>query len=110
LRGIGQCINFADDVLDVGCAADLAHHLLPVKRAGRYAPEARHLASTGYLDDENITGVDGDFAGHRLRARFVTAAAQKKVPKVDIMRVTGHRSTVVLRDISAARHYLKTHR
>ncbi len=41
--------------------------------------------------------VEGDFAGHGLRAGFVTAAAQKKVPEVDIMRVTGHRSTAVLR-------------
>jgi integrase len=44
-----------------------------------------------------LAGVEGDFAGHSLRAGFVTAAAQKKVPEVDIMRVTGHRSTAVLR-------------
>ena len=43
-----------------------------------------------------LAGIDGDFAGHGLRAGFVTAAAQKKVPEVDIMRVTGHRSTAVL--------------
>jgi len=44
-----------------------------------------------------LAGIDGDFAGHGLRAGFVTAAAQKKVPEVDIMRVTGHRSSAVLR-------------
>lgn len=44
-----------------------------------------------------LAGVAGDFGGHSLRAGFVTAAAQKKVPEVDIMRVTGHRSTAVLR-------------
>ncbi len=31
-----------------------------------------------------LPGVEGDFAGHSLRAGFVTAASQKKVPKVDI--------------------------
>jgi integrase len=44
-----------------------------------------------------LAGVEGDFGGHSLRAGFVTAAAQKKVPEVDIMRVTGHRSSAVLR-------------
>jgi hypothetical protein len=44
-----------------------------------------------------LAGVEGDFAGHSLRAGFVTAAAQKKVSEVNIMRVTGHRSTAVLR-------------
>ena len=44
-----------------------------------------------------LAGVEGDFVGHSLRAGFVTAAAQKKVPEVDIMRVTGHRSAAVLR-------------
>ncbi len=44
-----------------------------------------------------LAGVDGNFGGHSLRAGFVTAAAQKKIPEVDIMRVTGHRSVTVLR-------------
>ncbi len=39
----------------------------------------------------------GDFAAHSLRAGFVTSAAQKKVPEVDIQRVTGHRSVATLR-------------
>ncbi len=44
-----------------------------------------------------LAGVEGDFAAHSLRAGFVTSAAQKKIPEVDIMRVTGHRSVAVLR-------------
>jgi len=43
-----------------------------------------------------LAGVESD-AGHGLRAWFVTAAAQKKLAEVDIMRVSGHRSTAVLR-------------
>ena len=42
-------------------------------------------------------GLDGDFAAHSLRAGFVTSAARKKVPEIDIARVTGHRSFEVLR-------------
>jgi integrase len=42
-------------------------------------------------------GLAGDFAAHSLRAGFVTSAAQKKIPEVDIQRVTGHRSVAVLR-------------
>jgi hypothetical protein len=34
-----------------------------------------------------LADVEGDFAGLSLRAGFVTATAQKKVPGVDIMRV-----------------------
>ena len=41
--------------------------------------------------------LDGDFAAHSLRAGFVTSAARKKVPEIDIARVTGHRSFEVLR-------------
>jgi integrase len=41
--------------------------------------------------------LEGDFAAHSLRAGFVTSAAQKKVPEVDIQRVTGHRSVAILR-------------
>jgi len=41
--------------------------------------------------------LEGDFAAHSLRAGFVTSAAQKKVPEVDIQRVTGHRSVATLR-------------
>ena len=41
--------------------------------------------------------VDGDFAAHSLRAGFITSAAQKKIPEVDIQRITGHRSVAVLR-------------
>ncbi len=40
----------------------------------------------------------GDFSAHSLRAGFVLSAAQKKVPEVDIMRVTGHGSVAILRD------------
>ncbi len=36
-------------------------------------------------------GIEGDFAGHSLRAGFVTSAAEKRVPDRDIARVTGHR-------------------
>ena len=42
-------------------------------------------------------GLEGDFAAHSLRAGFVTSAARKKVPEIDIARVTGHRSFEVLR-------------
>ena len=42
-------------------------------------------------------GLDGDFAAHSLRAGFVTSAARKKVPEIDMTRVTGHRSFEVLR-------------
>jgi integrase len=39
-----------------------------------------------------------DFGRHSLlRAGFVTSAAQRKVPEVDIQRVTGHKSVAVLR-------------
>jgi len=41
--------------------------------------------------------LEGDFAAHSLRAGFVTSAAQKKIPEVDIQRVTGHRSIATLR-------------
>jgi integrase len=41
--------------------------------------------------------IDGDFAAHSLRAGFVTSAAQKRIPEVDIQRVTGHRSIMTLR-------------
>ncbi len=41
--------------------------------------------------------LEGDFAAHSLRAGFVTSAAQKMVPEVDIQRVTGHRSIATLR-------------
>jgi integrase len=41
--------------------------------------------------------LEGDFAAHSLRAGFVTSAAQKKVPEVDIQRVTGHRSVTTIR-------------
>jgi hypothetical protein len=44
-----------------------------------------------------LAGVKGDFAGHSQRAGIFTAAAQKKVPEVDIMRITGYRSTAVSR-------------
>ncbi len=39
----------------------------------------------------------GDFGAHSLRAGFVTSAARKKAPEVDIQRVTGHRSVATLR-------------
>ncbi|MGH7709436.1 MAG: site-specific integrase [Vulcanimicrobiaceae bacterium] len=42
-------------------------------------------------------GIEGDFSAHSLRAGFITAAAEKKIPEVDIARVTGHRSVAVLR-------------
>jgi integrase len=41
--------------------------------------------------------IEGDFAAHSLRAGFVASAAQKKIPEVDIQRVTGHRSAATLR-------------
>jgi len=40
-------------------------------------------------------GIVGDFAGHSLRAGFVTSAAEKRVPTRNIARVTGHRSAVL---------------
>ncbi len=40
--------------------------------------------------------LEGDFSGHSLRAGFVTAAAQAKVPLDVIMRTTRHRSLAVL--------------
>jgi integrase len=69
-------------------------------------------ARTGELEERRIDGRDvarlvqavtrrshvaGDFGAHSLRAGFVTSAAQKKVPEVDIQRVTGHRSVATLR-------------
>ena len=43
-------------------------------------------------------GIMGDFAGHSLRAGFVTsAAANPNVNEVDIMRVSRHRSVAILR-------------
>jgi integrase len=43
-------------------------------------------------------GITGDFAGHSLRAGFVTsAAANPNVNEVDIMRVSRHRSVAILR-------------
>jgi hypothetical protein len=57
-----------------------------------------------------LAGVEGNFAGHNLRVGFVTSAALKKVPEVDIMRIMGHRSTTVLRGMLGARRYSTTHR
>jgi len=42
-------------------------------------------------------GLEGVFTAHSLRAGFVTSAARQRVPEVDIARVTGHRSTEILR-------------
>jgi integrase len=43
-------------------------------------------------------GIDGDFAGHSLRAGFITSAAETKgVSEADIMRISGHRSVAILR-------------
>jgi integrase len=43
-------------------------------------------------------GLEGDFAGHSLRAGFITTAARtKRISEVDIMRVSGHRSVTMLR-------------
>ena len=45
-----------------------------------------------------LAGIAGDFAGHSLRAGFVTsAAASPGVSEVDIMRVSRHRSVAILR-------------
>lgn len=45
-----------------------------------------------------LAGISGDFAGHSLRAGFVTsAAASPGVSEVDIMRVSRHRSVAILR-------------
>jgi integrase len=45
-----------------------------------------------------LAGISGDFAGHSLRAGFVTsAAASPCVSEVDIMRVSRHRSVAILR-------------
>jgi integrase len=42
--------------------------------------------------------IDGTFAGHSLRAGFITIAASTKgVSEADIQRVSGHRSVVILR-------------
>ena len=43
-------------------------------------------------------GIEGTFAGHSLRARFITTAAPTKgISEADIQRVSGHRSVVILR-------------
>lgn len=43
-------------------------------------------------------GIAGDFAGHSLRAGFITsAAASPGVSEVDIMRVSRHKSVAILR-------------
>ena len=47
-----------------------------------------------YTTAANLTG---DYGGHSLRAGFITSAAQRKVPEVDVQRVTGHRSVAILR-------------
>jgi integrase len=41
--------------------------------------------------------IDGDFAGHSLRAGFITSAAVRGVSEASIQRVSRHRSTAVLR-------------
>jgi integrase len=44
-------------------------------------------------------GIVGTFAGHSLRAGFITtAAATKGISEADIQRVSGHRSVAILRD------------
>jgi len=47
-------------------------------------------------------GGAGDFAGHSLRRGFITNAAKKKVPIESIKRVTGQRSSGIVRDYVAA--------
>jgi integrase len=43
-------------------------------------------------------GIEGRFAGHSLRAGFITTAASTKgVSEADIQRVSGHRSVAILR-------------
>jgi integrase len=43
-------------------------------------------------------GIEGTFAGHSLRAGFITTAASTKgVSEADIQRVSGHRSVAILR-------------
>lgn len=43
------------------------------------------------------TELEGNYAAHSLRAGFITAAAEKNVPEIDIARVSGHVSAEVLR-------------
>jgi integrase len=46
-----------------------------------------------------LAGIAGDFAGHSLRAGFITSAASSAgVSEVDIMRVSRHKSVTILRD------------
>jgi len=42
-------------------------------------------------------GLEGDFAAHSLRARFITSAAVRGVAEVNIQRISRHKSTAVLR-------------
>ncbi len=45
-----------------------------------------------------LAGIAGDFAGHSLRAGFITSAASSAgVSEVDIMRVSRHKSVTILR-------------
>jgi len=42
-------------------------------------------------------GLEGDFAGHSLRAGFVTSAARQGVAEASIMNVSRHKSVAILR-------------
>jgi integrase len=74
-------------------------------------PRGRHAAG-GSVQAQRIDGRDvarilqrstaraqleGNFSAHSLRAGFITSAAQKKIPEVDVQRVSGHRSVATLR-------------
>jgi integrase len=43
-----------------------------------------------------LAGIEGDWAGHSLRAGFVTEAGRRKIPLGDVMALTDHRSAATV--------------
>lgn len=72
----------------------------PINRWGYVRPRRLSDRSVALIVQKRAqaAGLDAErYAGHSLRAGFVTAAARVKVPERDIMRQTGHKSIAMVR-------------
>lgn len=91
-----------------GKAADALAHWLAVSglKSGRIFRRVRGSKVGGPLTPEAVAllvqrraalaGIEGDFAGHSLRAGFATEAGRQGVPLKQVQAMTGHRSLAVL--------------
>ena len=92
------------------------HHrrtsLRPVARSGRVRAVALSDKSIGDLVKRyaGLVGLDvDDFAGHSLRAGFVTTAAEDDVSETRIMDVTRHRDSRTVRGYIRRANLFKGH-